>query len=127
MGAAALGFSGGAGPPRPPRPPCACRSPCTNSGSATAIASGKSVFEIRCRMLVSPVCKALLLGGQTSVNRLDKGASGSLLRSVLGLVGLGRMRCLDLIECLSLLDQVRNHIADDDHHIAVIHHVQLQA
>src|ERR1700720_2000705 len=71
--------------------------------------------------------KALLLGGQTSVNSLDKRAGGALLRAVLGLVGFGRMRCLDLIERLSLLDQIRSHIADDLPHIAVIPLVQLHA
>src|SRR5580693_744544 len=110
MGAPALGLVTGAGPPRP-RPPCACASTCENKRSAAAIVSGDNIFEIRvfenlCCMLVSLFCKALFPGGQALVNGLDKRAGGSLLRAVLGLIGLGRMRCFDLIECLPLLDQV---------------------
>src|ERR1700685_4263176 len=67
------------------------------------------------------------LSGEALVNGLDKGAGDPRLRAVLGLIGFGRSRLFYLSARLALLDQIRDHVADDHHHVAVIHHVQLLA
>src|SRR6266850_1736776 len=94
------------------------------TGSARAIVSAK----IRCPILVlSSRPTTLLFSSQIFVNGFDEGVGGTGLSAELCLIGPGRMCLFDLIESHPLLDHGRDHVADDHHHIAIIHNIQLLA
>src|SRR5438874_9345452 len=119
----ACGVCGG-----PPRPPCGgsafSGTAITMTPSARAVASAKIRYPI---LLLSSDRTALFFSGQAFVNGFDEGAGGTGFGAELRLIGPGRMGVFDLIESHPLLDHGRDHIADDHHHIAIIHNVQLLA
>src|SRR5271165_7153036 len=91
-------------------------------------------FETRFLMPLPPCllsrCTELwLFCGQTLVDGADKRIRGPWTRSrtILRLIRFRRRRFFDLIERLSLLDHIRDHVAHGHHHVAVIHNFHLLA